>query len=151
MKQARQKAILEIIASTAVETQEDLQSLLIQKGFDVTQATVSRDIRELGLIKSNTDEGYRYLVGEAKKAPELGEKFTRIFAEAARSVDSARNLIVVKSYPGMGPAMGTAIDNMRIEGIVGTLAGDDTLLIISHDDAKAVELANALTKLIKVD
>lgn len=151
MKQARQKAILEIIASTAVETQEDLQSLLIQKGFDVTQATVSRDIRELGLIKSSTENGYRYKVGEAKKAPELSEKFTRIFSEAAHSVDSARNLIVVKSYPGMGPAMGTAIDNMHFEGIVGTLAGDDTLLIISRDDAKAVELSAILSKLIKVD
>ena len=149
MKGVRQARILELIKQHTVATQEDLQALLKQNGFNVTQATVSRDIRELGIIKSEGSDGvYKYREVKAKEHIEISSKFSLILRQAVRSVAFANNLVVVKTYTGMGSAAGAAVDSMELSGVVGTLAGDDTLLIIAQDNVIAQEITDILNRLI---
>jgi transcriptional regulator of arginine metabolism len=141
MKAQRHRAILEIIEQSAVETQEDLALALVQHGFEVTQATVSRDIKELRLLKVLTDEGtYRYAVqGNADQG--LGERLRRIFAETVMSVEVAVNLIVIKTLPGSAHVAAELVDTMRSAETVGTLAGDNTVLVIVRDAESAPAVA----------
>ncbi len=149
MKSIRQAKILEIIKEYHIDTQEELQAKLNECGFKVTQATVSRDIRELGIIKSEgEDRVYKYRAGKEKEKSEINGKFSSILRQAASSVAFANNLIVVKTYTGMGSAAGAAIDAMELEGVIGTLAGDDTLLIIAHDTESAERITTILNELI---
>lgn len=149
MKSIRQSKILELIKLHVVETQEELQALLKDNGFNVTQATVSRDIRELGIIKSEGEDGvYRYRAVRAREHIEISGKFSLILKQAVRSVACANNLVVVKTYTGMGSAAGAAVDSMELENVVGTLAGDDTLLIIALDNTSAAEINGLLNELI---
>ncbi len=149
MKSVRQAKILELIKQYNVETQEDLQARLKEIGFNVTQATVSRDIRELGIIKSEGSDGvYKYREAIVKEHIEISSKFSLILRQAVRSVAYANNLVVVKTYTGMGSAAGAAVDSMELDGVIGTLAGDDTLLIIAQDNPLAQEITEILRQLI---
>ncbi len=149
MKSIRQAKILELIKEFNFDTQEDLQLKLNECGFNVTQATVSRDIRELGIIKSDGDDGvYKYRAGKDRERGEINGKFSLILRQAVSHVAFANNLIVLKTYTGMGSAAGAAIDAMGIEGVIGTLAGDDTLLIIASDNTAAENVTKKLNELI---
>lgn len=146
MKANRQEVILEIIATEEVYTQEGLQQKLIDRGFNVTQATVSRDLKNLDLIKVLTPDGrYRYSRRQEDVNRKKAAKFRSVFIEAVLSVDYAQNIVAVKCHVGMGNAACAAIDMMELEGIVGTLAGDDTVFILMRD----IQNAAALTEKIK--
>lgn len=149
MKRIRQARIKELIKEYAIDTQEELQARLKDCGFNVTQATVSRDIRELGIVKSNSGDGvYKYRLSNERNVVEINNKFGFILRQAVSSVACANNLIVVKTYPGMGSAAGAAVDQMELNGVIGTLAGDDTLLIIASDNESGARIAAILNDLI---
>ena len=132
MKRKRQNAILQIINDNAVYTQEELLDLLVKQGFAATQATVSRDIKELAISKV-TSAGGKKKYAAAQKNNAADDSYRQVLATCIVSIDSAENIIVVKTVPGMAMAVGAAIDTMNIHGIVGCIAGDDTLfLAIRH-------------------
>ncbi len=133
MKLQRHRAILEIIERQAVDTQEELARVLLERGFSVTQATVSRDIKELRLFKVLTEQGaYRYAAAD-KAEQGLAERLRRVFAETVLSVDYAENLIVIKTLPGSSHVAAEMVDTMHWQETVGTLAGDNTVLVIVRD------------------
>lgn len=149
MKNSRQEKILQLIAKYNIDKQEDLQEKLKECGFEVTQATVSRDIRELGIIKSQGDDGvYKYRIARSQTQIEINGKFAMILNQAVSKVSCANNLIVVKTYTGMGSAVGAAFDALELDGVIGTLAGDDTLLIIASDNESAQLVTRKLNDLI---
>lgn len=149
MKSARQIAILDIINEHPIETQEELADALRSHGFQVTQATVSRDIKELRLIKSLSNDGsYHYTTHQKEKGSDLSFKFHAIFSESVRGVDYAQNLVVVKCYTGMANAACAALDSIHWEGVVGTIAGDDTILVVMRSEAFAEKMIEDLNKLI---
>ncbi len=149
MKNTRHEKIIELITQYNLDKQEDLQAKLVECGFKVTQATVSRDIRALGIIKSHGDDGvYKYRLNRVKEPLEIDGKFSVILKQAVSKIACANNLIVVKTYAGMGSAVGAAFDAMELEGVIGTLAGDDTLLIIANDNESAESVTNELNGLI---
>ena len=135
MRLSRQNKILEIIKTNDVETQDQLLALLSQAGYSVTQATISRDIRELQLIKGQGKDGkYRYLAGNYDNRP-ISERFIKIFRETTLSYSCAQNLIVVKTLPGCAGAAGEAIDTLSLDHVVGSVCGDNTMLIVvDHED-----------------
>ena len=139
MKSQRQTKILEIIASKDIETQEQLLEELRQAGFRSTQATISRDIKELRILKDLTAMGtYRYSIGNKETSGAFSNRLNSIFKESVISYDYAQNIVVVKTLPTLAPAAGRAIDAMNMSVVVGTLAGDDTLLIIMRDVQAAI-------------
>jgi len=149
MKNSRQEKILQLITKYNIDRQEELQAKLKECGFDVTQATISRDIRELGIVKSTGEDGvYKYRVAKSSSLIEISGKFAMILNQAVSKVSCANNLIVVKTYTGMGSAVGAAFDAMELEGVIGTLAGDDTLLIIASDNDSAQRVTEKLNQLI---
>ena len=135
MRLSRQNKILEIIKTNDVETQDQLLQLLRNAGYSVTQATVSRDIRELQLVKGQTKDGkQRYMAGNYDDRP-ISERFIKVFRETVLSYDTAQNLIVVKTLSGCSGAAGEAIDCLSLEHIVGSISGDNTLLVVvDHED-----------------
>lgn len=138
MKKRRHAKILEIINSNEVETQEELQNLLVKAGFEVTQATISRDIKELRLVKELSDKG-RYFYSTGKKAnSESVRRNGGIFGDSIISVEYAMNIVCIKCFPGMAVAVCTAIDSMEWTGVVGTISGDDTIFVLckTQDFAK---------------
>ena len=141
MKSTRQQKILELIEKYDIDTQETLIRKLEEVGFSVTQTTVSRDIRQLKLVKGMTGRGtYKYIVPGVKRdnnAPVLNSALT----DSVLKIESARNIVVVKTFPGMANALAVCVDALEQEHIVGSVAGDDTiLLVIKNDDiAKEVE------------
>ena len=138
MKTIRQQKILELIKENVFDTQEDLQQKLKECGFNVTQATVSRDIRELGIIKSDGEDGvYKYRAGKDPEQGKINGKLSLILRQAVSKVSCANNLVVLKTYTGMGSAAGAAIDAMELDGVIGTLAGDDTVLVVTKDNDDA--------------
>ena len=140
MKNDRQTILLEIIEQEAVETQEQLLRRLAERGVKCTQATVSRDIKQLHLVKEPTGHGrYRYAVSVQKTMLNFAEKLRTIFRECVLSVASAQNLVVLKTIEGMAQGAAFALDNMAETDIVGTLAGDDTILLVFHDNVRAVD------------
>jgi len=149
MKAKRHAKILELIGNKHINTQEELQAELGKNGFQVTQATVSRDIKELRLIKSLSNDGsYHYTTHQKEKGSDLSFKFHAIFSESVRGVDYAQNLVVVKCYTGMANAACAALDSIHWEGVVGTIAGDDTILVVMRSEAAAEKLIEDLNKLI---
>lgn len=149
MKSIRHSKILELIKEYPFDTQEDLQAKLKECGFNVTQATVSRDIRELGIIKSVGSDGvYKYRAVTKDEMNDGSGKFSVILRQAVSKVACANNLIVVKTHTGMGSAAGAAVDSMQLDGVIGTLAGDDTLLIIANDNDYAEKITRLLNDLI---
>lgn len=148
MKASRQAKILEFIQAYSIDTQDELLRRLREDGFDVTQATVSRDIKELRIIKTLSKDGkYRYSTGkeEVRDSP---VKFYTLFSDSTISVAPAGNIIAVKCYSGMAQAICTAMDSIHWDGVVGTLAGDDTIFILCKDEACAVQFAEELRSFI---
>ena len=139
MKKQRQKKILELIAQYNIETQDGLIEKLREVGFDVTQATASRDIRELNLVKVSAD-GNTYNYAESPKDDmKISVKYRNILKETLVSIDYACNSIVLKTYSGMAQAAAAAVDNMGWSEIVGSVAGDDTIIIVMRSDESAKE------------
>ncbi len=143
MKNKRQAKILELIEQNRVETQEALMNLLRGHGYDVTQATVSRDIKELCLIK---DEEHKYV--QARPSHESDNSYRSIFIHSIKEIDYALNTVVLKCYTGMAMAACAVLDTMEYAGIVGTIAGDDTIFILMRTEGHAVNLVRELKKLI---
>ena len=149
MKNARQAEILNVIQTVDVETQEQLLAALRARGFTATQATISRDIKELRLVKELTGAGgYRYAVSDRKSPAASDVRLRNIFKEGVVSVDVAQNLVVVKTMPGLASAACSALDSMEIAGMVGSLAGDDTGILIMRDNATAQQFSSEVHKLL---
>lgn len=149
MKKNRHEEILNIIANNTVSTQEELLEKLSEAGYSTTQATVSRDIKELNLVKLMNKQGvYRY-VESRSETEEYLSKFNAIFAHSVISSDSAGNTTVIKCYQGMAQAACASFDSMQWEGLVGTIAGDDTIFALCRTPELAAELADSIKKLIK--
>lgn len=150
MKNARQSEILKLIRTEEVETQEQLLSLLREKGYTATQATISRDIKELRLVKEQTGQGrYRYTVTDRKSSADSEVRLRNIFKEGVTSVDVAQNIVVVRTMPGLASAACSALDSMEISGMVGSLAGDDTGILIMRDNASAQQFSSEVHKLLR--
>lgn len=149
MKSQRQAKILEIIANKNVETQEQLLAALQAEGFRGTQATISRDIKELRIVKELTSLGtYRYTVSNSDIGSSFSARLNTIFRECVISFDYAQNIIVVRTLPGLASAAGSAIDAMNLSTIVGSLAGDDTVMIVMRDANAAATLCGEIKALL---
>lgn len=148
MKTKRHAKILEIIQAHPVETQDELLQWLREGGYAVTQATVSRDIKELRLIKALGSDGrYRYSTVRQENES-MSAKFHSLFADAVLTINYAGNIVVLKCLSGMAQAACAAMDSMHWDTIVGTLAGDDTFICIVKDEEQAVALTSELKKLL---
>ena len=148
MRLSRQNKILEIIKTNEVETQDQLLNLLKDAGYNVTQATVSRDIRELQLIKGQSKGGkYKYIASNYDNRP-ISDRFIKIFRETTLSYATAQNLIVVKTLPGCSGAAGEAIDCLSLEHIVGSVAGDNTLLVIVDHESNVPYVTTEFDKIL---
>lgn len=148
MKKERQSKILELIAAHPIETQEDLQQELIKAGFDVTQATVSRDIKELRVVKLLDGNGvYRYAVSGHGTSPKT-LKYRDLFAHSVISVAYSMNDVVIKCHSGMAQGACAALDMMHCDNVLGTLAGDDTIFVITKTEADAKILVEKLREFI---
>lgn len=143
-KKQRQDKILEIISEKKIERQEDIVFYLQQAGFDVTQATVSRDIRQMHLVKEMSRDGLKYTVSVSKKETEFDNKIRDIFAKSVLSVDFAMNIIVIKTLSGTAQAAASAVDSMEFPEVMGTIAGDDTIMIVTKSEADAKKLDEKL-------
>lgn len=149
MKSQRQAKILEIIANKNIETQEQLLAALQAEGFRGTQATISRDIKELRIVKELTSLGtYRYTVSNSDIGSSFSARLNTIFRECVISFDYAQNIIVVRTLPGLASAAGSAIDAMNLSTIVGSLAGDDTVMIVMRDTNAAATLCGEIKALL---
>ena len=143
---------MELINSNSIETQDELLNLLGKSGFPVTQATISRDIKELRLVKTLTADGkYHYTTHTAPAKNEMSSKFLLIFSEAVKEIDSAGNMVVIKCFTGMANATCAAMDTMHWSGVVGTLAGDDTIFMVMRDEHTARDLVIQLRKILTSD
>lgn len=150
MKSKRHAKILELITEFEIDTQEELLKKLNENDFRVTQATVSRDIKELRLIKVQAGaSGYKYSLNSGKENADMAFKFHAVFCESVVSVDFAENLVVIKCYAGMANAACAALDSVTWKGLVGTIAGDDTILCVMREWGAAQRLAGQLQKLLK--
>jgi transcriptional regulator of arginine metabolism len=150
MKNKRQAEILRLISTYDIDTQEELRARLRQSGFEATQATVSRDMRELKIVKASAGNGkYKYIYQTTASDMLLQNRFTTILKEAVKSVDTAMNIVVVNVYTGMGNAAGAAIDSLRLTGVVGSVAGDDTFIVITKTPETAEEVCRYIKDIIK--
>ena len=148
MKKRRQAKILELISQNEIETQEELQELLLKYGYDVTQATISRDIKELRLVKDLSSKG-RYIYSTGKKLTDnITHRAGGIFSESIISIDYALNTVVIKCFSGMANAACAAIDSMGLTEILGTIAGDDTIFILCRSENTAADFTNKLRKML---
>lgn len=149
MKGNRQKKILEIINHYHIETQDDLIDRLLVEGFSVTQATVSRDIRELQLSKVLTAKGnYRY-VAPKKEEMVTGMKINAALVDSILSVDYAQNLVVVRTFPGLAQAVAAGIDNLALAEVLGCVAGDDTILVATRNETAAKSISERIHIMMK--
>lgn len=149
MKTVRQEAILDIIEKQEIETQEELASALNARGIRVTQATVSRDIKELRLLKVLTPSGkYKYATGD-QADNNLTDRFIRMLAESLLSVSSANNLIVVKTLSGSANVAAEALDSMHWPEVLGTLAGDNTVLLIIRSNEETITVTSRIREMMK--
>jgi transcriptional regulator of arginine metabolism len=149
MKYNRHARILEIIDSHDIETQEELVEKLRDMGMDITQATVSRDIKELRLIKVMTDDGRYKYASIAQSENTISNKLLKVFAESYISSDYANNIVVVRTLPGMAQASASAIDSMKWTEIIGTIAGDDTIMIVCRAEIIAEKMVEKFNKMAK--
>ncbi|MCX7923251.1 MAG: arginine repressor [Clostridia bacterium] len=149
MKYNRHARILEIIDKYVIETQEDLAEKLKEAGMDVTQATVSRDIKDLRLIKVMTNEGVYKYASMSQTEGMVSNKLLTIFSESFVSSDYANNIVVVKTLSGMAQACAAAIDSLKWPEIVGTIAGDDNIMIVCRAEKFAEEMVNKFNRMAK--
>jgi transcriptional regulator of arginine metabolism len=148
-KAQRLQAILRLIQEHPIDRQEELLVRLREEGFAVTQATISRDIRELCLVKTATESGYRYVSGRNDAYdPKAHGRFETIFRESVLSVDFAGHIVLVKCYSGMANAACELFDSLQWKNVVGTLSGDDTFLIIVRTERDARTVCSELTRYI---
>lgn len=147
MRYSRQNMVLELIESNEIETQEQLCQLLRESGYNVTQATVSRDIKELQLVKKLSSSG-RYKYVQSKDEGPISGRFVKIFKETITSVEAAGNIVVIKTLSGCGSAAAEAIDSLGIEHLVGSVAGDNTVLIVIDDEKNVSEIVDKFKELL---
>ena len=147
MKKGRHQAIIELIRNNDIENQSELAYRLSEQGYEVTQATVSRDIQKLNLIKVKSDGKFKYAVVE--NIGNFSEKYVRIIKETIKSMDSAKNLLVIKTQAGMAMATAAALDGLNFEEIVGSLAGDDAIFVATKSDDAAMLLLNKIEVLTR--
>ena len=148
MKTRRHAKILELIKEHDIDTQDELLRYLRESGFDVTQATVSRDIKELRLVKTLSRAGkYRYSTG-SENISDMSSKFYSLFGDSVLSVESAQNILVIRCMVGMAQAVCASLDSMHWPAFVGTLAGDDTIFIVVKNDEDAREFTAYVKEII---
>ncbi len=148
MKTGRQNKIIELIKNTNIETQEELAAALQKAGYNVTQATVSRDIRELNLTKMNVGGKQKYVVFQANE-PHMADKFIRVLKEGFLDMDMAQNILVIKTVPGMAGAVCAALDSMHWHEIVGSIAGDDTIMCAVRSVDDTVKIMGKIKSILK--
>jgi transcriptional regulator of arginine metabolism len=151
VKIARHTKILEIIENNAIETQEELASRLKEEGFDVTQATISRDIREMKLTKISMENGKQKYTAIKSAEAGISDRLIRVFRDAVIRMDYAQNMIVIKTHNGMGMAVAVAVDNMQNSDILGSIAGDDTVFCVARTHNQAMEFIQKLNKIMNAD
>jgi transcriptional regulator of arginine metabolism len=143
MKNKRQELIIEIISHNVIRTQSELIALLKENGVEATQATLSRDIRELKISKAVTDDGIRYEVPEFQPI-DAGEKYLRILDDTVISVDYSENILVIKTYSGMAQAAAAAIDIILKDYMLGSIAGDDTIFVVVRIKKECEEITEKI-------
>ena len=148
MKSRRQSAILEVVEQEAVRSQEQLRQRLVSRGFEVTQATLSRDVKELGLLKRSSDGAYQPGAAAAPGPTTIGA-LGRALTEYLVNIEPVQQLVVLKTGPGQAQLLGLAIDRARLDEVAGTLAGDDTILIIARDPKNAQLVVKKLRDLAR--
>ena len=149
MKSQRQAKIVEIISTTNVETQEQLLAALQEAGFTSTQATISRDIKELRIVKELTSFGtYRYTTTARELPGTFSTRLNTIFRECVTGFDYAMNIIVIHTLPGLADAAAAALDAMKMSVVLGTLAGDDTVIVIMRDTNAAAAFCGEIKSLM---
>lgn len=149
MKSKRQAKILEIISTTNVETQEQLLQELQKAGFTSTQATISRDIKELRIVKELTSFGtYRYTTAAKEMPNSFLDRLNTIFRESVTNFDYAQNLVVIHTLPGLANAAASALDAMNMSVVLGTLAGDDTVFVVMRDASAAAAFCGEIKGLL---
>ncbi|MCI8738489.1 MAG: arginine repressor [Oscillibacter sp.] len=149
MKNNRQAMILEIISQENIETQEQLLSRLQARGINSTQATISRDIKQMHLIKQPAGQGvYRYAVSDNRNRLNFAEKLRTIFRESITSIAYAQNIVVIKTMPGLASAACSALDNMELPYVVGSLAGDDTAFLLMKDTESAEAFCEEIKEML---
>lgn len=150
MKNDRQNRILEIIERENVETQEQLQQRLQEQGVVCTQATISRDIKQLHLVKEPAGQGkYRYTVSSQRSRLNVADKLRGIFRESIVSIDNAQNIVVIKTMSGLANAAAAAVDSMNVPYMVGSLAGDDTAFLVMRDAESAKNFCEEVHEMLK--
>ena len=148
MKKERHELILKYIKNNNVSTQDDIMNMLAENGFKVTQATISRDIKELKLVKEHYGKNEtRYAISERS---ESNDNFKMIFSKAAYAVENAMNIVVVRCYPGTANAACMALDALKMEGTLGSIAGDDTIFTVCKDIAATDNVIKQINSLLKV-
>lgn len=148
MKTKRHSKIIELITENDIATQEELLEHLRKANFDVTQATVSRDIKELRLVKTMVGSGqYRYAPAAGDSSADIGTKYA-VFSQSVKNVDCAGNMVVIRCYTGMANAACAILDAMNHDGVVGSLAGDDTIFVLMRSEENAAVLVDSIKKLI---
>lgn len=151
MKNERQMLILEIIGQENIETQEQLLTRLQERGISSTQATISRDIKQMHLIKEPVGQGvYKYSVSGNRTRLNFAEKLRTIFRESITSIDSAQNIVVVKTMPGLASAACAALDDMDLSYMMGSLAGDDTAFLVMKDTPSADTFCEEIQEMINI-
>ena len=149
MRLSRQNKILELIEQNEIETQDKLASMLREYGYDVTQATVSRDIKELQLVKKLTSSGkYKYAVSASDDGP-IPPRLIDIYRSTARSITKSGNIVLLKCLSGCANAAGEALDSMALEHVIGSVAGDNTLLLVIDDPANSDDVVDVLQSLLE--
>ena len=149
MKNDRQSMILEIISQENIETQEQLLARLQERGISSTQATISRDIKQMHLVKEPVGQGvYKYAVSGNRTKLNFAEKLRTIFRESISSIDYAQNIVVIKTMPGLASAACSALDNMNISYMVGSLAGDDTAFLLMRDTESAAAFCEEIKEML---
>jgi len=147
VKARRHQRILDIVRSKPIQTQEDLSAELAREGMSVTQATISRDIKELRLVKAPVGDGsYRYTVPVDRNIDDINRRIERVFREAVISVEDSDNIVVIKTLEGAAQAIGAIVDDLDWPEVVGSLAGDDTIFVVVKPADKALEVMARFNK-----
>lgn len=149
MKAKRQSKMLELIRKNEIETQEEILAYLVKEGFSVTQATVSRDIRELKLTKIATSTGKQKYAVLNESVSDMTEKYVRVLKDGYVSMDMAQNILVIKTVSGMANAVCASLDAMNIHEIVGTIAGDDTIMCAIRTTEDTIAIMKKLRKIVE--
>lgn len=150
MKTSRQSVILQVIAEQEIETQGQLIKALAERGVSSTQATLSRDIKELQLVKELGNNGkYHYVVSSKLKSSDHDSRLRKIFRESVTSYNVAQNIIVIKTLPGLAPAACSTLDSMHIETLAGTLAGDDTAFLAMKNNKAAEDFCKEIEEMFR--